>query len=185
MTQTAASSTGPKSLTKVGKFETDLEPILSGSISANIHDEVEPYSHYVSIIEADDYWYVTAHWRLIGSARRMICGYWCVRLFMESLGEDDLDVELVNDEGLIKLDPCGDGCYEAHFTVKPYTIRVEQCGTPFKPVLTVQYLTTCRFPYRSEEEWEAAPHCKRFLSGPMAGFVEFPVTQFIYENVEV
>jgi hypothetical protein len=169
----------------VGNFETDLDPLLSGTISANIHDEVEPYSRYVSIIEADDYWYVSARWCLTGPARRLICGYWCVRLFMESLGEDDLDVELTNDEGLIELNPCGDGCYEAHFTVKPYTIRVEHCGTPFKPVLTVQYLTLCRFPYKTDEEWEAASYCKRYLAGPIAGFVEFPVTQFIYEDVEV
>ncbi len=169
----------------VGNFETDLDPVLSGSISANIHDEVEPYSRYVSIIEADDYWYVTAYWCLRGPVRRLICGYWCVRLFLESLGEDDLDVELTNDEGLIELNSCGDGCYEAHFTVKPYTIRVEHCGTPFKPVLTVQYLTLCRFPYKTDEEWEKAPYCKRYLSGPIAGFVEFPVTQFIYESVEV
>lgn len=175
----------PKSLTVVGNFETDLDPALTGSISANIHDEVEPYSRYVSIIEADDYWYVTARWFLYGPIRRMICGYWCVRLFLESLGEDDLDVELVNDEGLIELEPCGDGCYEARFRVKPYTIRVEHCGTPFKPILTVQYLTTCRFPYKKPEDWEAAPHCKRYLAGPLAGFVEFPVTQFIYENAEV
>lgn len=175
----------PKSLTVVGNFETDLDPALTGGISANIHDEVEPFSRYVSIIEADDYWYVTARWFLSGSIRRMICGYWCVRLFLESLGEDDLDVELTNDEGLIQLDPCGDGCYEAHFKVKPYRIRVEHCGTPFKPVLTVQYLTSCRFPCKTEEEWEALPPCKRYLSGPIAGLVEFPVTQFIYENLEV
>jgi hypothetical protein len=175
----------PKSLTVVGKFETDLDPALTGSISANIHDEVEPYSRYVNIIEADDYWYVTAHWFLHGSIRRMICGYWCVRLFLESLGKDVLDLELSNDEGLIPLDPCGDGEYTAHFKVKPYRVTVEQCGTPFKPVLTVQYLTSCRFPYKSEDDWNAAPACKRFLAGPIAGFVEFPVTEFIYEKIEV
>ena len=174
-----------KSLHVVGKFETDLDPFLSGSISANISDEVEPYSSYVSIIEADDYWYVTAYWNIWGPLQRLICGYWCVRLFLESLGEDDLDLELANDEGLIPLDPCGDGEYKAHFKVKPYTVRVEQCGTPFKPVLSVQYLSTCRFPYKTNDDWEAAPACKRYLAGPIAGFVEFPVTQFIYEKIEV
>jgi len=184
MTQTAASSNTRKELHVVGNFETDLDPLLTGSISANIHDEVEPYSRYVSIIEANDYWYVTAHWRLKGPARRMICGHWCVRLFLESLGEDNLDVELTY-EPEIRLDPCGDGCYEACFKIEPYRIKVEYCGTPFKPILTVQYLTCCKTRCESEEEWEALPHCKRYLAGPIAGFVEFPVTQFIYEDVEV
>ena len=175
----------PKSLTVVGNFETDLDPFLSGSISANISDEVEPYSKYVNIIEADDYWYVTAQWYIWGPLRRMICGYWCVRLFLESLGKDVYDLELTNDEGLIPLDPCGDGVYIAHFKVKPYTVTVEQCGTPFKPVLTVQYLSTCKAPYKSEEDWKAAPTCKRYLAGPLTGIVEFPVTQFIYEKIEV
>ncbi len=184
-TTTPEISATSKSLSKVGHFETDLDPLLTGSISANISDEVEPCSKYVSIIEADDYWYVTAQWQISGPLRRMICGYWCVRLFLESLGEDDLDLELTNDEGAIELDPCGDGCYTAHFKVKPYTVRVEQCGTPFKPILTVQYLTHCKFPYKTEAEWEAAPHCKQYLPGPIAGFVDFPVTQFIYEKIEV
>lgn len=48
-----------KQLTVRGNFETDLEPLLSGSISGTISDEVEPYSKYVSIIDANDYWYVT------------------------------------------------------------------------------------------------------------------------------
>ncbi|GAC1382636.1 MAG: hypothetical protein NVSMB33_10150 [Ktedonobacteraceae bacterium] len=174
-----------KSLTVVGSMETDLEPVLSGSISANIHDEVEPFSKYVSIIEANDYWYVTASWNLGGSVRKMICGNWCVRLYLESLGPDDLDLELMNDEGLIPLDPCGNGEYTAHFTVKPGTVRTEQCGTPFQPVLTVSYLTNCKVRFGSEAAEAATPLYKRYQAGPIAGIVRFPITQFITEDIEV
>ena len=173
-----------KSLTVVGSIETDLEPSLSGFISANIHDEVEPFSKYVSIIEANDYWYVTAHWNLSGILRRMVCGNWCVRLFLESLGPDNLDLELTNDEGLIPLDPCGDGNYEAHFTVKPGTVRTEHCGTPFQPVLTVTYLTNCRARIRPDMEMDM-PEYKKYLVGPIAGIVRFPITQFFQEDIEV
>ncbi len=173
-----------KSLTVIGNIETDVEPYLSGSISANIHDEVEPYSRYVSIIEANDYWYVTAYWSLTGPLQRMICGNWCVRLFLESLGEDDLDLELTNDEGLIPLDPCGNGYYQARFTVKPNTVRTEHCGTPFQPVLTVSYLTNCKVRFGSAEKEAATPEYKRYLAGPIAGIVRFPITQFITEEIE-
>jgi len=176
---------GAKSLTVQGSFETDLEPALSGFISANIHDEVEPYSRYVSIIEANDYWYVTANWSLNGSVRKMICGKWCVRLFLESLGPDNLDLELTNDEGLIPLDPCGNGEYTAHFNVKPGTVRAEHCGTPFQPVLSVSYLTNCKVRFPSEAAEMAAPAYMRYQAGPIAGIVRFPITQFITEEVEV
>lgn len=95
----------------------------------------------------------------------MICGKWCARLFLESLGADDLDLELQNDEGLIPLDPCGNGQYEAHFRVKPNTVRVEHCGTPFKPVATVTYLTNCKM--RRVDE-ESLPEYKRYQAGPIA-----------------
>ncbi|HEV2579567.1 MAG TPA: hypothetical protein VGT44_01845 [Ktedonobacteraceae bacterium] len=173
-----------KSLTVIGNLETDLEPLLSGYLSANIHDEVEPYSRYVSIIDANEYWYVTARWALNGTVRKMICGNWCVRLFMESLGEDKLDLELSNDEGLIPLDPCGNGQYEAHFTVKPGTVRTEHCGTPFQPVLSVTYLTSCKVRFRSDAEEAATPEYKRFQAGPIAGIARFPITQFIMEEIE-
>jgi hypothetical protein len=165
-----------------GSMETDLPAnYLNAYIAAIMGETVpDPGSANKNIIDANEPWQVDVYWLLAGSLRHMICGKWCVKLFLESLGKDDLDLELENDGGLIELNPGGSGLYHAHFTVKPDRVRVEHCGTPFQPVATVTYLSEYKVNPRLPDNDSRA-----YLPGPIAGFVSFPITQFFREGIEV
>jgi hypothetical protein len=159
-----------------GNVETDLGHLLTGRMAALLSeaDDFVP----TRIIDANLPWRVIVYWQLTGALRSMICGKWCVRLFLESLGKDALDREFSSP--LIDLNPCGDGFYYADFLINGNEIKVEECGTPFKPVVTLTYLTSCRM----RNDYEETDH-RAYRPGPIAGLVSFPITQFFYEGVAI
>lgn len=171
---------GPQFL--FGNMETDLPPQYLQAYIAGVMAErnPDPATLNKNVIDANEPWQVDVYWLLTGSLRHMICGNWCVKLFLESLGKDDLDLELANDEGLIALNPAGSGFYHARFSVPANRIRTEHCGTPFQPVATVTYVSS----------YKINPHLpdndpRSYLPGPIAGFVPFPITQFFREGIEI
>jgi hypothetical protein len=143
-----------------GSFEISGDPeLLSGYISADVYEVggVAPKN----IIRIDQDWFVRLNWALEGTLKSMICGTWCIRLHLESIGKgDELDLPGAYREVEVPLDPCGDGRYTYDFVVKAGTVRPEHCSTPFKLVTTVVYKNSCDLP------------------GPMAGFVEGSILQF-------
>jgi hypothetical protein len=141
-----------------GKLEASLyEPFLYGDISATIYerDGVRP----TTIIRTDQEWGVKVDWYLKGSLTEYICGDWCVRVCLESIGKGP---ERNWESEKLPLKPCGDGKYAYDFKFKPGEISADYCSTPYKLVVTVTYLTECHKP------------------GPIAGFVELPIVQFYH-----
>jgi hypothetical protein len=138
-----------------GKLETSLsEPLLYGDVTAKIYEKegAKP----TTIIRTDQEWGVKINWELKGSLAEYICGEWCIRVCLESIGHGPER----NWEYRIPLDPCGNGNYYYDFKFKPGDITADYCSTPYKPVVTVTYNSVCHVP------------------GPIAGFVELPILQF-------
>lgn len=145
----------------IGTFETptDLAPGLSGKIEANLYEVGGPAP--TTVIRSNEDWYVDINWSLYGVVVPMICGKWCVHLYMESIGPaPELKLTDANGPTYIPLNPCGDGKYSHRLDVKKGTIKPEHCSTPYKLVVAVTYRNSCDKP------------------GPIAGFVELPVVQF-------
>jgi hypothetical protein len=139
-----------------GKLEAALdEPLLYGDVQASLYerDGVRPKT----IIATDQEWGVKVYWQLKGSLAEYICGDWCVRVCLESIGKGP---EQNWESRKIPLNPCGNGEYEYDFRFKPGDITADFCSTPYKLVVTVTYQTECQRP------------------GPIAGFVELPIVQF-------
>lgn len=134
---------------------------LVGTMSAQIIDAqgVAP-SH---IIRADDHWAVQFNWSLKGQLASCICGTWCLRVHLESIGSGP-ELSLFADKDIeVPLDPCGDGNYSYAFRVPAGTVSGEGCGPTYKVVATLTYRTPCGRP------------------GPIAGFVDLGLVQF-YED---
>jgi hypothetical protein len=145
-----------------GKLEWSLEePSLYGDVSAAIYekDGVKPKT----IIRTDQEWGVRVYWELKGSLAEYICGSWCVRVCLESIGKGP---ERNWEYKGIRLDPCGKGEYRYDFKFKPDEITADFCSTPYKLVVTVTYISECHKP------------------GPIAGFVELPIVQFYHGEGE-
>jgi hypothetical protein len=141
------------------EVQTPVYPPLKGGITAEVLEEGQPTNY---IIRSDKEWSVKVHWFLEDPLTRCICGYWCLHLYMESIGPG---AELVVPYGDIKipLEPCGDGRYWYEIKVRPGFIKPEHCSVPYKLVAALTYRTPCDEP------------------GPMAGFCELPLVQF-YES---
>lgn len=161
-----------------GYFETDLPArFLNGQIVARVRESDGEVA--ARIIDANEPWSVDVYWELSGVLVPMICGKWCVRVFLKSLGEDGLDKELKLPR-LLDLHPCEGGKYSAHFNVPANNVTVEECGTPFEAVVSVTYLTNCRINSNLDEQDRRA-----YRPGAIAAFVKLPTIQFFNEGIEI
>lgn len=144
-----------------GRFETSgalVSPYLSGEIEAWVTEigGVDP----VTIIRADEDFQVHVKWTLKGHLTEFVCGFWCVSVFLESIGPGP-EIRYPEPPLEVRLMPCpGDNTYEVWVQIPANTLSIADCSTPYKLVTTVTYLTEKRNP------------------GPMAGFVEGPLLQF-------
>ena len=140
-----------------------VSPPLQGTMNAQVYEGDQLSNH---VIRTDKEWTVRVHWELEGALVPCICGYWCLNLFMESIGPGE-EPRLPVEEIRIPLDPCrknvAPGEYWYDITIPANTIDPENCGVPYKPVVALTYLDVCENP------------------GPMAGFCELPILQF-YED---
>lgn len=112
------------------------------------------------IIRIDEDWGIKVHWWLKGHWARCLCGYWCVGVHFESIGDGPEFVLPSAKESLIELDPCGDGHYHYDAKVPARYVRPEHCSSIYKLVVSLTYRTPCKEP------------------GPIAGFCELPLVQF-------
>jgi hypothetical protein len=145
----------------VGYFEDPVKDaaLLAGTISGTIHEHggVNP----TTIIRTDTNWAIHLQWKLTGALVPMICGKWCVHVYLESIGPGpELKLHDAIGPHYIDLNPGGNGEYFSHFDVLKGTVTADHCSTPYKLVAAVTYLTSFGKP------------------GPMAGFVEGPIVQF-------
>jgi hypothetical protein len=151
--------------------------ILSGRVSALVR--VADSSGATYVIDADDDWYVDVHWDMTGQLAPLICGHFCVRIILENLGPggDDFEREIPH---MIETVPCKFK-YDTTIKVPAYTVKEEWCGTPYKAVVIVTYITNCP----SSKYREYGPEDSRsYRPGPWIGTVELPLMTFFKDLVE-
>lgn len=143
-----------------GQFEVSGTPSsgLHGHIQATVmeHGGTAP----TTIIRTDQAWAVDLTWQLHGPLVPMICGHWCLHIFMESIGSGpEFSLPDPGPEILIPVNqPSGN--YSHHFHVPAGRVTADHCSTPYKVVVAITYKTQYGTP------------------GPLAGFVEGPILQF-------
>jgi hypothetical protein len=149
----------------LGYLEVNLPtPSLWGNIWGSVYEYEGGLGTPANIIRADKEWGVEVNWCLYGTLVQFMCGEWCIRLHCESVGEgEEFDIPREAKERCTKkipMDPCKN-CYQYTIRVNPGIIKPEHCGTPYKLVATVQYLTACNA-----------------IPAPLTGFIEFPLIEF-------
>ena len=131
---------------------------LHGSIQATVHEHGGTAP--TNIIRTDQAWGVNLAWQIHGPLVPMICGWWCLHIFMESIGPGpEFALPDPGPEILIPVDHIN-GNYSYHFDVPAGRVTADHCGTPYKVVVAITYKTQYGTP------------------GPLAGFVEGPMLQF-------
>ena len=96
-----------------------------------------------------------------------ICGLGRTKLFLESLGADELDREAKYPVD-ISVDQRKDS-YHAQFLIGPDMLTVEEDeGTPFQLTVTVIFMVN---------------DGGKLKPGPIIGYVSFPVAQFFREDI--
>ncbi len=168
----------------LGNMETDLPPgALNAYIVARMGEtNPDPGAGNKRIIDSNEPWQAEVYWLVTGSLRPFLCGKFAARLYLETLGKNDVDVELDCDQGLIDFTPGAKGfsLYHATFTAKGGEVKPEHLGTPFQPVITVTSLTS----YMRGQGLN--PHDPdSYYTGPITGFVPFPITEFLKEEIEI
>lgn len=147
-------------------FETPFRQkgLFDGVIDATVHEHVgfPP----TTIIRSDQVWGVYVKWKTSGTLVRMICGKWCLQVHLESIGPGP-ELRLPRRPVHIPLTPCKRHkhpytiYYKYHLDIAAGTITPAHCGIPYKLVTSLTYIDICGKP------------------GPIAGFVEGPILQFI------
>lgn len=151
---TNAAETGARAI----EITTPTAP-LTGQMVAGIYEGDTPTN---GIIRVDQESSVRVYWTLKGPLADCICGSWCVKVHLESIGSGP-EFEL-SEVPRVELDPCGDGNYHAEIRLTPEKVTPAHCSSVYKLVATVTYLTPCNKP------------------GPMAGFYEFPGLVQFYKS---
>ena len=162
----------PKGRWTLGDMETDFPlSLLHTSIAAIIlqPEPGEPPGDPEAIIEVNNPWEVDVRWEFNGRAACFINGVWRVKLFLESLGEDELDRESKYPHD-IPVDGRPDS-YHVQFKIAPNLLDVEPDeGTPFQLTVAVILMVHCG-PNRS------------LVPGPVIGKVNLPLIQAFREVV--
>lgn len=110
----------------------------------------------------------------------MICGRWYIKLFLESLDSEDYDLEVENDEGLIDLNPCGNGYHKARISAPKNKLSAEQSETPYHRIVAITYLTSCKIKPEKDDHDRAT-----FKPGPLIAIIQFPLLQFYNEGIDI
>jgi hypothetical protein len=151
--------------------------ILSGRVSARVRVEDATLPTY--IIDADDDWFVDVHWDVTGQLAPMVCGKFCVRIILENLGPggEDFEQEIPH---MLEMVPC-QFKYDTTIKVPAGKVQEEWCGTPYKAVAVVTYLTNC---HSSNYRVYGPEDSRSYKPGPWIGTVELPLMTFFLDLVE-
>jgi hypothetical protein len=135
-----------------GKTEVEIKTGLSFlELYAGIYENGKLTNH---IINVNQPWDIRVHFGIAGPLAELICGYWCVKVYFESMGHGrEFDLHFPEYEF---------DCHKKHWclTIPGTGIRPDYCGEPYKVVVTVQ----------------AKSHCYKPVA--IVGFVELPLVQF-------
>lgn len=160
----------PKAEWTRGDMETDFPPsLLHTDIAAIVRqpEAGELPGDAETIVEVNDPWEVDVRWEFNGKAACFIRGVFRVKLFLESLGDDDLDREAKYPQD-IAVDGRAD-TYHVQFKISPDELKVEADeGTPFQLTVAVILMVNC------------GPNGS-LVPGPVLGKVNLPLIQAFRE----
>jgi hypothetical protein len=147
-------------------FETDFPSnLLAGSVYVLVSEAENP-GQPARIIDSNEAWLVDVYWNLYGQAASLICGQWRVKIFMESLGRDTLDLEIPPLGRPVPTNPFN--FYHVRFYIPPNYVRVEPTdGTPFEINVVTALIANNGRP------------------SPIVGFCSLDPILFYYEGIEV
>jgi hypothetical protein len=147
-------------------FETDFPPnLVSGSIYVLVSEADNP-NHPTRIIDSNEEWLIDVYWFLYGQAAQLIAGQWRVKIFMESLGGDKLDLEIPPNGVPVPTNP--NNYYHVRFYIPPNYVKVERNdGTPFEINVVTALIANNGRP------------------SPIIGFCSLDPILFFYEAIEI
>jgi hypothetical protein len=156
-----------RGLTPQCAFETDFPSnLLSGSMYVVV-SEAENAGRPARIIDSNEAWLVDVYWRLSGQAVPLISGKWRVKVFMESLGKDSLDIEIPPYGFPVPTNPFS-SYYHVRFYIPGNYVKVEPTdGTPYEINVVTALLANNGRP------------------SPIIGFCSLDPILFFYEAIEV
>ncbi len=144
---------------------------LWGDIWASVYEEEFPEGEHdaTTIIACDEDWYVKVRWRLWGKLRHHLCGYFCVCVYLESIGpgpDYKLDCDGDGDPCVrwIPMEPCGDGYYEVICKIPAGTVDCGECGQLYDVAVTLTSFDPCKNP----------GHIAAYCKGPTLMFYKPP-----------
>jgi plastocyanin len=155
----------PDKKKKHGHCDFEITPIdcrLWGSIKSSVYEKDYPQGEHDSktIIACDEEWYVKIEWDLWGGFLHHLCGYFCVCVFLESIGPGD-DYKICCKEW-IPMDPCGTGHYEVICKIDPCSVNCGDCGQLYEVGVTLTSFDSCKKP----------GHIAAYCKGPTLMFYE-------------
>jgi len=148
-------------------FETDFPSnLLSGSMYVVV-SEAEHAGRPARIIDSNEAWLVDIYWKLSGQAVPLISGQWRVKVFMESLGKDSLDLEIPPYGFPVPTNPFS-AYYHVQFYIPGGFVSAERTdGTPYEINVVTALLANNGRP------------------SPIVGFCSLDPILFYYEAIEV
>lgn len=161
---------------RFGYCEFEIDPFacdLAGSIKASVYEEEYPEGTQdaKTIISWDEDWYVKVEWKLWGGLLHHLCGYFCICVYLESIGPGE-DYSLDCDGSghpcidRIPFDPCGNGEYEITCKIPKNTVECGDCGSLYLLGVTLTTFDYCDPP----RPGHIAAYCK----GPTLMFYKPP-----------
>jgi hypothetical protein len=157
---------------KFGYCEFEIDPVdcsLSGYINASVYEGGPPEGKQdpTTIVSCNEDLYVKVEWQLYGHLVQHLCGYFCVCVYLESIGpgkDYSLDCDNTGQPclDLIEMNPCGDGKYEAICRIPANSIDCGDCGRLYEIAVTLTSLNYCKKP----------GHIAAYCKGPCIMFYE-------------
>lgn len=160
---------------RYGHCDFEIDPHacdLWGYIRASVYEEEYPEGPHdaKTIIACDEDWYVKVEWKIWGPLRHHLCGYFCVCVYLESIGPGDdynLDCDGNGNPCILEIpiDPCKeDGKYEVTCRIPAGTVDCGDCGKLYLLGVTLTSLDACYDP----------GHIAAYCKGPTLMFYEPP-----------
>jgi hypothetical protein len=157
---------------KFGYCDFEIDPIdstLWGYICASAYEggPSKGEQDAKTIVACNEDLYVKVKWHLWGHLVHHMCGYFCVCVYLKSIGPGkDYNLDCDGDGKpcleLIPMDPCGDGYYEVECKIPARSIDCGDCGTLYEVAVTLTALNACKKP----------GHIAAYCKGPCIMFYE-------------
>jgi len=139
------------------EFDAPRSAWFRGHLHFDLFDLDENPNHVISIKDGA---YVCLHWYLKGELARLICGRWCVQVYLENLGKDVEGCRDITLRRVVRTLRCNQGHYWLCIKIPPGQLDPDMCSCLYKLAVSIQLIDKCGKPV------------------PFAGFCEGPVIQF-------